>query len=89
MKITGYKGNEIKEGMEVVVINVVERHSRVGWLIPDLSGKLEEVMEDLRPDSPCWEVIETERVIMLDINRLGFCQKGTWGDTSYTMHDTI
>jgi hypothetical protein len=55
--ITDWKGNEIKPGMEICLIKVIDRHTMVfGMLIPLPDGGHKEYKEEKRPDSPCWEV---------------------------------
>ena len=62
--MTDWKGNEIKPGMEVCFIKVVDRQMfRFGVLEPVVPGVAHiENWEDNKPDKPCWEVVKCYKV---------------------------
>ena len=62
--MTDYKGNEIKPGMEICAVKIIDRQMfRGGVLIPVVPGVAHiEHWEDKRPDRPCWEPGEYYKV---------------------------
>lgn len=61
--ITDYKGNEIKPGMEICAVKIVDRqYIREGLYIPIDGGGYHEIWEDEKPDTPCWEPQEYFKV---------------------------
>ena len=66
--MTDWKGNEIKPGMEVCIIKIIDKQYMVpGVLFPDGTC----IMADREPDKVCWEIgpyylVEGEKLIITE-----------------------
>jgi len=93
-EVTDWMGNEIKEGQNLVIINVLEKHITVGWLIPagiSKSGKIEQVWNEPKPDESCWKIISEIKTIrnIKTMNELGYLDIQKEGDYTFYFYDTI
>lgn len=88
--IADWKGNEIKEGMEICFVQTVIHNSKMSWLMPKGGGKFVENVLCEASDEPCW-ILSEYYIVEKDGNRLFVptVTKGAGELKGYTFHSRI